>query len=85
METPVSSKSPFLFDTGDIVPQGADDIWWRVIQSDEKEAILREAHLRSGRWALCRRCYNPENMAKRVMVVDNLEDTIRYGKECDLC
>ena len=85
METPVSSKSPFLFDTGDIVPQGADDIWWRVIQSDEKEAILREVHCGVDSGHYVGDATTRKTTRSGLWWPTTLKDAIRYCKECNLC
>ena len=65
--------------------KGADRIWRRVIRSDEKETILREAHcgIVGGHYAgdtTTRKIWQ-----SRLWWPTTLKDSIRYNKESDLC
>ena len=65
--------------------KGADKIWQQAVQSNEKEAILREAHYR-----VIRGQYVGDATAWKIWWSGlwwpiTLKDSVRFCKQCDLC
>ena len=60
--------------------KGTDSIWKYAVYSDEKEAILREAHCGTAEDATTRKIWQ-----SGLWWPTTLKDAIRYGKKCDLC
>ena len=64
--------------------KGADGIWRRAVRSDEKEAILREAHCGVAGGHYAGDATTRKIWQSGLWWPTTLKDTIRYGKECDL-
>ena len=65
--------------------KGACGIWRRAVRSDEKEAILREAHCSIARGHYAGEATTQKIWQSGLRWPTTLKDTIRYNKECDHC
>ena len=85
VETTIGSKLTLLFGAGHNISQGVDGIWCRAVQSDEKDAVLCEAHC-----GVVGGHYAGEATTRKIWRSGlwwptTLKDIVRYCKECDLC
>ena len=65
--------------------KGANGIWRRAVRSDEKDAILREAHCRVGGGHYVKDATARKIWRSELWLPTTLKDAIQYARECDLC